>query len=57
MSAMKIHRTHQSSGAVGAPRRATTEGLARRSRPMPRSTTRVIWTMSQGTVVEFGEIA
>ena len=57
MSTMKIHRTHQSSGAVGAPRRATTEGLARRSRPMPRSTTRVIWTMSQGTVVEFGEIA
>ena len=28
-----------------------------RPRPMPRSTTRVIWTVSQGTTVQFGDIA
>jgi hypothetical protein len=28
----------------------------RRTAPMPRSTTRVIWTMSSGATVQYGEV-
>jgi len=32
------------------------QGQAQHARPMPRSTTRVIWTMSSGTTVQYGEV-
>ena len=34
--------------------RATAD--VRRTAPMPRSTTRVIWTMSSGATVQYGEV-
>lgn len=43
--------------SVTTPPRRSVTVMARRSRPMPRSTTRVIWTRSLGTIVEFGDIA
>ena len=43
--------------AQDASQRRRSGTAPRRSRPMPRSTTRVIWTMSQGTLVHFGAIS
>jgi hypothetical protein len=42
---------------VNSHTRMTRQAMDRQPRPVPRSTTRVIWTMSAGAEVHFGEIA
>ena len=49
-------RTSTHTRTADSPRRTPAQQW-QRPRPMPRSTTRVIWTRSEGPIVHYGDIA